>query len=105
MLLEISKLPQVRSYVKERLYVLEEYDRQHGTDLMETLEVLLRNGGSKKQTAETLYLHRNTMMYRVKKMEEILKCNMGDFKTIQELAFTCLVREYLTENKEEGYKL
>ena len=38
-------------------------------------------------------------------MEEILKCNMGDFKTIQELAFTCLVREYLTENKEEGYKL
>lgn len=105
MLLEISKLPQVRSYVKERLYVLEEYDRQHGTDLMETLEVLLRNGGSKKQTAETLYLHRNTMMYRLKKMEEILKCNMGDFKTIQELAFTCLVREYLTENKEEGYKL
>ena len=85
--------------------ILEEYDRQHGTDLMETLEVLLRNGGSKKQTAETLYLHRNTMMYRVKKMEEILKCNMGDFKTIQELAFTCLVREYLTENKEEGYKL
>ena len=104
LLLEISRLPQVRSYVEERLYSLEEYDRKHGTGLVETLEVMLQNGGSKKQTAEKLYLHRNTMMYRVKKIEEILKCNIGDFTTLQELAFVCLVRRYLTENGKERIK-
>lgn len=101
LLLEISKLPMVKSYIKERLYNLEEYDRKHGTNLMETLEVMLRNGGSKKQTAEKLYLHRNTMIYRAKKIEEILQCNIGDFKTLQELSFVCRVREYLTENEGE----
>ena len=104
LLLEISSLPQVKSYVEERLYSLEEYDRKHGTGLVETLEVMMQNGGSKKQTAEKLYLHRNTMMYRVKKIEEILKCNIGDFTTLQELAFVCLVRRYLTENGKERIK-
>ena len=104
LLLEISSLPQVKSYVEERLYSLEEYDRKHGTDFVETLEVMMQNGGSKKQTAEKLYLHRNTMMYRVKKIEEILKCNIGDFTTLQELAFVCLVRRYLVENGKETKK-
>lgn len=70
LLLEISSLPQVKSYVEERLYSLEEYDRKHGTGLVETLEVMMQNGGSKKQTAEKLYLHRNTMMYRVKRLKK-----------------------------------
>lgn len=104
LLLEISSLPQVKSYVEERLYSLEEYDRKHGTGLVETLEVMMQNGGSKKQTAEKLYLHRNTMMYRVKKIEEILKCDIGDFTTLQELAFVCLVRRYLVENGKETKK-
>lgn len=100
LLLEISRLPQVKLYIKERLHNLEEYDRKHGSNLMETLEVMLQNGGSKKQTAEKLYLHRNTMIYRVKKIEEILKCNLGDFKTLHELTFICQVRGYLT--KKDG---
>ena len=78
------------------MYILEEYDRKHGTGLVETLEVMLQNGGSKKQTAEKLYLHRNTMMYRVKKIEEILKCNIVDFTNLQEFSFFCLLRIYLT---------
>ena len=67
LLLEIAKLPQVKLYAEERLYCLKEYDREHGTKLVETLEMMMRNRGSKKQTAGKLYLHRNTMLYRVKK--------------------------------------
>ncbi|MEJ8735796.1 PucR family transcriptional regulator [Mediterraneibacter sp. ICN-202921] len=100
LLLEIAKLPQVKLYVEERLYCLKEYDREHGTKLIETLEMMMRNGGSKKQTAEKLYLHRNTMLYRVKKIEEILKCDMGDFKTLQELEFLCRVKAYFSESEE-----
>ena len=59
-----------------------------------SLEELMQNNGSRKETAEKLFLHRNTMAYRVKKIEEILGCSLGDPRTVQELAFLCKMREY-----------
>ena len=94
LLLQISRLPEVQSYIEERFRNLVEYDQKHGARLLWTLEELMQNNGSRKETAEKLFLHRNTMAYRVKKIEEILGCSLGDPRTVQELAFLCKMREY-----------
>lgn len=94
LLLQISRLPEVHSYIEERFRNLVEYDQKHEARLLWTLEELMQNNGSRKETAEKLFLHRNTMAYRVKKIEEILGCSLGDPRTVQELAFLCKMREY-----------
>lgn len=94
LLLQISRLPEVQSYIEERFRNLVEYDQKHEARLLWTLEELMQNNGSRKETAEKLFLHRNTMAYRVKKIEEILGCSLGDPRIVQELAFLCKMREY-----------
>jgi len=49
------------------LYKLIEYDKNNGTDYVRTLAVYLRNYKNLSQTADDLFLHRNTVLYRLKK--------------------------------------
>lgn len=94
-MLQISKMDQVQNYVIERLRKLEEYDRASDGQLIKTLELLLQNNGSKKATAEKLFLHRNTMAYRSKQIEHLLGCNLSDPEELRQLSFVYKVREYL----------
>jgi hypothetical protein len=48
------------------------YDREHGTDLLETARVFIRLGGNIRETAEALFQHQNTIRYRVKKIYTLL---------------------------------
>ncbi|MGO4889694.1 PucR family transcriptional regulator [Anaerobacillus sp. MEB173] len=43
---------------------------RRGTDLLETLEVYLNNNQSIQATASELYIHRHTLKYRLKQIEE-----------------------------------
>lgn len=54
-----------------------EYD-ENGGELMYTLENLAKYQFDLKQTSEALFLHRNTLRYRIKKIEEILNIKMDD---------------------------
>ncbi|MBO4288484.1 MAG: helix-turn-helix domain-containing protein [Lachnospiraceae bacterium] len=55
------------------------YDRQHDTDYLETLRVYLKSQNV-LTASKQLHVHRNTMNYRLQKIEEIIGCNldMGD---------------------------
>ena len=94
-MLQISRMDQVQNYAKEKLRKLEEYDQASDGQLIKTLELLLRNNGSKKATAEKLFLHRNTMAYRCKQIEHLLGCDLSNPEELRELGFVYKVREYL----------
>ncbi len=48
-----------------------EHDRSHGTQLTATLAAFLTTDGSWKQTAEQLHIHRQTLVYRLKTVEQL----------------------------------
>lgn len=48
-----------------------EYDRVHGTELLATLTTFLENDGSWKATAFDLAIHRQTLVYRLKQVEQM----------------------------------
>lgn len=68
-----------------------EYDAQHGSSLCETLRAYLNAEGNIAKSAQTLYIHRNTMVYRINKINEILSMEMEKKNTMLELtiAFEC----------------
>lgn len=65
-------LPATRAWVADTLGRLARDDEQHAR-LRETLRVFLRTGGSYAGTAQQLSLHRNTVLYRVRRAEEELR--------------------------------
>ena len=48
-----------------------EYDVRTGSDLMLTLRTYAENGGKLAATAEGLFLHRNSVQYRLQRIEEL----------------------------------
>jgi purine catabolism regulator len=48
-----------------------DHDRSHGTELVATVAVFLAADGSWKRTAEELHIHRQTLVYRLKTVEQL----------------------------------
>lgn len=74
----------------ERLW---EYDRQHGSEYCNTLFQYIVQERNTVQTAKLLYLHRNTMKYRLERIEDIIQVPLDDPSVRQRLMdslFRCL---------------
>ncbi|MCI2056611.1 MAG: helix-turn-helix domain-containing protein [Oscillibacter sp.] len=55
-----------------------EYDRQKKTDFFDTLRILTQSGFNKNRTAQLLFVHRNTINYRIQQIEDICKIDLSD---------------------------
>lgn len=55
-----------------------EYDRVHKTEYYPMLETYLTCERNRNETARMLYVHKNTLAYRLKKLEELFHLNLDD---------------------------
>ena len=60
-------------YYEETLGPLDEHDKLNNTTFMETLAAFLQASGDPAKAAETLFIHVNTLRYRLKQIEELLQ--------------------------------
>jgi purine catabolism regulator len=51
------------------IHELDQHDTNHNKQLLTTLEAFLESGGSLKDAAKRLYVHRNTLIYRLERIE------------------------------------
>lgn len=89
--------------VPETLYLpglsrLIRYDKAHDSDLVKTLNEYLTNGMSMKRTSEALFMHRNTLLTRLKTIEEISQLDLDDHKTRVQLMMAFLFTDELHYN-------
>ena len=80
-----SDVGAVRAWVLETLGELTVDDEQHER-LRTTLRVFLSTGGSYTAAAERLMMHKNTVLYRVNRAEEIRGRSFHDDRLGVELA-------------------
>ncbi|HHX51187.1 MAG TPA: hypothetical protein GX711_07095, partial [Clostridia bacterium] len=62
----------IRHFYQRTFAKLLEYDEETGNELTKTLETYLLCGYAKNKTASRLHIHRNSLNYRLKKIEEIM---------------------------------
>lgn len=55
-----------------------ETQQNSGDEMLSTLKCFLDNERSASKTAAKLYTHRNTILYRIQKIQDILKCDLDD---------------------------
>lgn len=75
------------------LDILKKYDKIHNTNYYETLKLYLELERNQIKTAEALFIHRNTMVYRINRIHEILGIDLGDVKTRMHLIMSYLLEE------------
>lgn len=61
---------------EEYLAPLQAYDRACGTDYMEFVRTYLKCDGQVHEISQKMFVHRNTVHYKIKKVEEILDCDL-----------------------------
>lgn len=61
---------------EEPLKPLLEYDRKHHANYVDTLELYLKHNGSIQAVSEEMFTHRNTVIYRMNKIKELLGTNL-----------------------------
>jgi purine catabolism regulator len=72
MLLSIGQHSALLMLYTSLLQPLYQYDVKNGTDLFKTLESFVRHGGNTRQVAVELYIHRNSVSYRLDRIQDIL---------------------------------
>ena len=76
LLLGLQSLPELRSFQDEVLSTLRQKDRSGA--LLKTLRSYLSTNGSPTDAAQALHLHRNTVLYRLDRIEDLLGVDLRD---------------------------
>lgn len=93
------KPSEMEYFYHSQLDVLIEYDKCNNSDMLDTLRIYLEAYRNISKTAKTLVIHRNTLLYRITKIEEILRRDLGDPHVCIELLLALVIKTYL-ENME-----
>ena len=76
-----------RPFISPSLYKLYNVDQEGGTEYYKTLFWLLANEMHAAETASQLYIHRNTLKYRMNRISELIPDDLTDPNTVQFLHF------------------
>ena len=77
-LLDMHDKNQLQEFALNYLGPLIEYDKKWGTDLITTLEAYIKNDKKICKTADELFVHRNTVRYRIERINDILGVDLED---------------------------
>lgn len=85
LLVEKSGCERANEFIGNVIGKLIRQDAEKGTDYLETLEVILQSSNL-KEAAKILFLHHNTLVFRKRRIEEILGISINEFETRLTLA-------------------
>lgn len=71
LLYDLEDQPAVRRFTDEIMRPLADYDAQNRGSLVKTVEAYFDHHGNISQTAESLFVHRNTLLYRMERIQEL----------------------------------
>lgn len=86
---------EILDYCNKKLKKLEVYDNTNGSFLIDTLLNYYMCGFNVGRTAEMMYVHRNSLQYRLKKIEEILEISLSDSMEYLDLINCILVKRLM----------
>lgn len=76
LLIEVEDTNALKRFYEDTLGPLEAYDEKYQTDFLYTLKCYLDNNASVQEVAKETFMHRNTINYKIKKIKEILGCDI-----------------------------
>lgn len=98
LILSLNDRERLTEFCDRTLGPLIEYDKRQAADLLKTLEAFFNCHGNLSQTAEVLIVHRNTLLYRMNRINDIAKIDLNRPETRLALHLALTIRRLLTMN-------
>jgi purine catabolism regulator len=98
LILSLNDREKLTSFCKQTLGSLLDYDMRQNADLLKTLEAFFTCHGNLSQTAEMLIVHRNTLLYRMNRINEIAEIDLNRPETRLALHLALTIRRLLALN-------
>ena len=99
LLLTIGNNRELREFYQEVLGRLLEHDSRNGGELIRTLEAYFRYQSSPSEMAKNIKVHRNTLLYRLRRIQDITGFDLEDSETSLALHLALRIQEVLGEKK------
>lgn len=99
LLLQIKDTNELELYYHSQLDPLLEHDANNDADFLLTLKTYLKTQCNVTKTAQALFLHRNTLVYRINKIKDLLGKDLEDAQVCLELMMAIIIKEYLTDGE------
>src|SRR6266581_2200741 len=93
LLLETGTPDALRRFAADVLHAVAEHEERHGGDLLATLRAWLSAGCSTAAAADALVVHRNTVTYRLGRIEQLTGRGLRDSRVRLELELALTIRE------------
>ena len=100
---EVKNPEKLGRFCHPALAILRQYDHENSSQLYKTLCVYIDNGCNIKLAAESLYIHRNSLVYRLNRITEICLIDLSDINTLFLLRLSFLIDRYNELNKNLVY--
>lgn len=88
----------LRRFCHPALEILREYDQKSGSALYQTLKIYTQTGFNQRRAAEIMFLHRNTMNYRLHRIEEITGIDLKNIDNLFLLLYSYKLDDYEENN-------
>jgi len=95
LILSLSDKDKLIEFKDQTLGKLEEYDMRQHADLIKTLEAFFACHGNLSQTAEMLIVHRNTLLYRMNRINQIAQIDLNRPETRLALHLALTIRRLM----------
>lgn len=84
----------MHAFIEEYIGDIIRYDQKKDMDLMQTLSALIKNNGNVQKTSDEMFIHYNSLRYRIQKLKD-LGVDLNDGDKMIEVAVACQMYRYL----------
>lgn len=77
-LIELENSAVMRDFYENNIHLISEYDCKSGMFLLDTLTCYFEHNSNLRATSEALFLHKNSVSYRLHKVEELIGHSLSD---------------------------
>jgi purine catabolism regulator len=81
LLAQLDSMPILQQFCQQLIGPLARYDEQHNSDLVHTITAYFDHHANISQTAEALFIHRNTLLYRLERIQELIGQDLNQADT------------------------
>ncbi|MHC0038446.1 PucR family transcriptional regulator [Pseudoneobacillus sp. C159] len=93
---------ELEGFFMKSLGAIYEHDRLHGTSYIVTLENFFSNNLNISETAKAMFLHRNTLIYRIEKIKEILNSDLKNSEELLQIQLSLKIFRLLNKSFQKG---
>ncbi|HET7726361.1 MAG TPA: helix-turn-helix domain-containing protein [Candidatus Limnocylindrales bacterium] len=95
LLLRATSRDDLEAFARRTLEPLLAYERAHGGELLRTLRVHLEEDRVQRRTAARCFVHVNTVVYRLRRIEELLGISLDDPQAVFDLTLALRITDLL----------